>query len=104
MHTEDLPFRLIRINSEDEVIARTNKQPSRWPRSLRDGRQALSEEYDPVSAWGEDYCEERSGEAAWHERCLSDPARSLTVRTPPEAPMPNLRAIFFVHDRSAKET
>jgi hypothetical protein len=33
MIPEDLPFRVIRINLEDEVIARA-QQPSRWPRSV----------------------------------------------------------------------
>jgi len=60
MLPEDLPFRVIRVNSDDEVTARAN--------NLIVGRAAyetavrlyptLSEGYDPVSGRGEDHCEE----------------------------------------------
>jgi hypothetical protein len=33
MLPEDLPFRVIRINSEDEVLARAT-QPDYWPRCI----------------------------------------------------------------------
>ena len=57
MLPEDLPFRVIRVNSEDEVIARANNLIVGRAR-LRDRRQALSEGPDPLSRWGEDHCAE----------------------------------------------
>ena len=59
MLPEDLPFRVIRVNNEDEVIARAN--------NLLVGRaahetasQALSAGHDSISGWCADHCEERT--------------------------------------------
>jgi hypothetical protein len=43
MLPEDLPFKVVRINSHDEVLARA-ADPDRRPRGLRDGHQALSQD------------------------------------------------------------
>jgi hypothetical protein len=97
MLPEDVPFRVIRLNSETTSSPAPTTFSSAEPPMKR--RQGLSEGHDSISGWGEDYCEERAegqvGEGLPGEKHEPGPdsrrRRSIALSSRGHSPPPSAR-------------